>query len=847
MKTRLLLLLLSVTGLTFSQTNLEYYLPDNLTFNPEIPKPSEVIGHGIGEYHITHDKLVKYMEVLASKSDRVSIEITGYSHEQRPLMLVIFTAPENHDNLEKIRKDHLASIDPLGNKNTVREEFMITQLGYSVHGNEPSGVNAAPIVAYYLAACENDEVIKMLDKSVILLDPCLNPDGVNRFASWVNSHKSLHNNPDPNSIEFSEAWPGSRSNHYWYDLNRDWMFLQHPESQARIQAFHRWMPQVLTDHHEMGSSSTFFFQPGVRTRNNPIIPDGNFQITQVIGTYHARALDKIGSLYWTEETFDDFYFGKGSCYPDVNGGIGILFEQASTRGHERETPYGNMTFSFTIRNQVTVSLSTLQAAWEIRKELQMNQEDFFTSALKEADKAPVKGYIFTSPKDPMRASMMIDILLQHKIKLSPLTKEASIAGKVFSEESSFVILSKQAQYRMIRALMEKVTDFLDSTFYDISGWTLPLAMGVDYAELSDKDLERIKTGRELTQAPGTKGTIPPDLADQAYLFEWDPYLAPKALYQLLNSGFIVKVSNRPFTFTNNSGDRQSFGYGTIMIPVQPQKIAGQKLQSFLYNLANEHGLDIHPINSAFTIDGPDLGSGQLSFIEKPRVIMMSGGRISSSTIGQIWHMFDTRFRIPVTLADVDRFSGIDMSKYNTLILAGSMNQSDVDKLKGWIREGGKVLALGSGNDFLKSAGIISFDYKPAGEYPKDDSKFRPFAMRSYDNIGRRIPGTIFEAHLDLTHPLGYGYNSDKISIFKNSSRFIAPSSNPYGNPLYFTSDPLQSGFIDDQNLEGLKESVSIQSYSFGRGSIVSFFDDPFYRGYFANEHKLFFNAMFFDF
>lgn len=851
MKTLLSLFLALIASAAVAQFSIKDYLGDGHRFNDQIPEPAEVIGHEIGEYHISYDKLIRYMEVLAESSDRVSLEIIGYSHELRPLMNVIITDPENHSRLDKIRQDHLASIDPEANKNLVRDEYLIVQLGYSVHGNEPSGVNAAPLIAYYLAAGEDNLINEMLKKSVIIIEPGLNPDGIDRFASWVNSRRSLHNNPDLNSIEFSEPWPGSRSNHYWYDLNRDWLFLQHPESQARIQAFHRWLPHVLTDHHEMGSSSTFFFQPGVKSRNNPLIPESNYALTQRIGTYHARALDEIGSLYWTEDTFDDFYFGKGSAYPDLNGGIGILFEQASSRGHLRESPYGELSFPFTIRNQVRVSLSTLQASWDLRKELQFHQENFYTSALEEAEAALVKGYLFTCPQDPMRTRMMIELLLQHQIRVEPLNQDIQVNGNTYPASSSFLIRSKQPHYRTIRTLMERMTAFADSTFYDISTWNLPLAMGAQYDELEAKDISRIRTGKALSAAPGISGQMETEPAQQAYVFEWHPYLSPKALYQILSAGLLAKVANQPFTVSTDRGENRSYDYGAILIPVERQALDSRELSALLYNLAIENGLDIRGIQSAYTTAGPDLGSSNFSFLQLPRVLMMTGGSVSSREAGQIWHLFDTRFTIPVTLADVNDFGQIDLNRYNTLILPGGSyrewNQNETDQLKEWIRSGGKVIALKSANDFLKRAGLIQFDYKQGGDYPQPDTKFQPYALRRAAYTGRSIPGSQFEAHLDLTHPLGYGYTSSRISLFKNSTSFIEPSSTPWENPLYYTREPRLSGYINEQNLEGLKESVVVQSYRAGRGRIISFFDDPFFRAYFAGQHKLFFNALYFDF
>lgn len=601
----------------------------------------------------------------------------------------------------------------------------------------------------------------------------------------------------------------------------------------------------------MGSNSTFFFQPGVKTRSNPIIPESNFSLTQKIGTFHAKALDQIGSLYFTEEVFDDYYFGKGSSYPDLNGSIGILFEQASSRGHAQETESGVLSFPFTIRNQVTVSLSSLEGAWAIRKELLFNQKEYYQTALTEAAGARVKAYVFGSDKDPYPTAMMIDLLLQHQIDVAPLKKDLILGGQNFKAEYSFQISCNQPQYRMIRALMEKVTHFQDSTFYDISGWTLPLAFGVPYAELEARDLSRVETAKSISKAPGIRGEISSSIPAVAYLFEWDPYLAPKALWQMLEKGLILKVATAPFTLAKENEEPTRFDYGTILIPVQPQSVKGQELQSFLYALAHENGLHIHTIQSGYTLDGPDLGSGSFNFIEKPKVLLLSGGSVSSREAGQIWHLFDTRFKIPLTLGDIDRFNSFNLSRYNTLILpSGSYNElsePDAEKIRSWVQNGGRIIALKSANNYLRKNGIINYNTKPAGAYAKAENRFLPFAQRRADYVGRSIPGTLFEAHLDLTHPLGYGYSDQKISIFRNTDSFIEPSQNPYGNPLYFTNNPVQSGFINTQNLEGLKGSISVMPNSLGRGKVISFFDDPTFRGYFAGEHKLLMNALFFGF
>ncbi len=308
------------------QVDLGYYLPMDVSYNPDIPTPESIFGFQVGEFHLRHDQLTAYMEALARTSDRVALEEYGRTYEQRPLLLMTITSARNLQNIDRIKQQHKTLSDPARALSVPVEDMPgVVWIGYSVHGNESSGSNAAPLVAYYLAAAEGPEVEALLNRTVILLDPCFNPDGLSRFAHWANMHRGKNQIADPNHREHQEVWPGGRTNHYWFDLNRDWLLLQHPESRGRVARFHEWMPNVLTDHHEMCTNRTFFFQPGIPSRNNPLTPEKTYELTSAIAQYHAEALDRTGALYYTQESYDDFYIGMGSTYPDLNGGIVILF------------------------------------------------------------------------------------------------------------------------------------------------------------------------------------------------------------------------------------------------------------------------------------------------------------------------------------------------------------------------------------------------------------------------------------------------------------------------------------------------------------------------------------------
>jgi hypothetical protein len=829
----------------FAQEGLEYFLPAGARYNQTIPTPESVFGFKTGEYHLTYDKLVRYLEILDNASDRISIVKLGETYEKQQLIQLIVTAPENHGNLEQLRKEHLAAIDPSSPNRIKGKDPLVVWLGYSIHGNEPSGANAVPVVAYYLAACEDENVIQLLGQTVILIDPCLNPDGLNRFAYWVNSRKSLNNNSDPNSFEFQEPWPGSRSNHYWFDLNRDWLLLQHPETRAIVAQFHHWMPNVLTDHHEMGSNSTFFFQPGVPARNNPLVPPGNYALTQKIGTYHSRALDQIGSLYFTEETFDDFYVGKGSSYPDLHGSIGILFEQAGSRGHLRETSGGKLTFPFTIRNQVTVSLSSLTAAWDLKKELQYYMADFYRNATAESESSAVKGYVFGDSRDPHKAVMLLDMLLQHGITVKDIDKTVEVNGMAFEAGSSWFVPAAQMQFRLIRSIFETNTRFTDSTFYDVSSWTIPLAMGIPFEAVDARNIGKLGGNSDVKGLPVTTGRITGTENNVGYLIACDDYLVHKTLYQLLKQGIQVRLATTPFIL-DFGNKRIRFLSGSLFIPVQNQPVSGSDLFYILTSLVKEDGLTMYAAPTGYTADGPDLGSGQFVNLRVPRVLAFSGAG-SSSITGEVWHLLDSRFNIPITLADISRFNSINLDGYTDIVITGSydLDASAVEKLKEWVRKGGTIIGLDEGCGFLARTGLAKLTpVEKSQEKPGESPELRPYANRSSDQAGKSIPGTIFQAQLDTTHPLAYGYHTDKIAVFKEGKSIYKPAQDAYENTARFTESPLLSGYANKTSIDLVRNSSAIQRQSIGTGKVILFLDDPLFRGYWAGSHKLFLNALF---
>jgi hypothetical protein len=830
-------------GAMAQPVSLNYYLPENTRLNPDIPSPESFLGYQVGEWHVTHDQLVSYMKLIAEKSDRAIIEEYARSYENRPLLHLIFTSPENQKNLPELKKEHHNLCNPTESSDlNISDMPVVIVLGYSIHGNEASGANASILMAYYLAAAQSPEMDEMLKNSIILVDPSLNPDGLTRFTTWANMHKSQQISPDPNNRAFYEVWPGGRSNHYWFDMNRDYLLLTNPESKGRVEKLQEWRPNIVTDHHEMGSNSTFFFQPGIPSRNNPLTPEMNYTLTKRIASFHAKALDKIGSYYVSEENFDDYYFGKGSSYPDINAGIGILFEQASVRGFERETANGLLTFPFAIKNQFTVSLSTLKAARVLKDDLLNYQKDFFKTGHEEAGKLKEKAYVFGDRFDRGKNYEFIKLLQGHHIEIHKLSKDYQTEDLSFSPQDSWVVPLDQENFRLIRSLFETVSYFRDSTFYDVSTWNLPMSFNMPYTSISNKSL----IGTQIDKVEFQAGKIISDEDVYAWVFKWDDYYAPRSLFRLLNNGIIAKVATAEFTY-NDMEKTEKFGYGTILIPVNHQKMNPDEIKDLIRKCSIEDGIDFYGLKTGWNTTGIDLGSSKFVNLTSPKILMFIAGSVSSRDAGEIWHLFDTRYKVPITMAEVTRLGRINLSKYNTIILPGGsyseFNEKDANKLREWIKKGGNLIGYKSANRWLSNQKLIHIKYKKS---VKPDTSLKVnYVSKSKEYSKQYINGAIFEVELDLTHPLAYGYHKALVPVFKNSTTTVKFPENSTYKWFNYSSNPLLSGYASEENIKQIAGSPFLLINSLGAGKIISIFDNSNFRGVWYGTNKIFCNAVLF--
>lgn len=842
MKKQLLSLLAAFWMLGFSYAQNEYYFPDD-TFDATIPSPKDFLGYEIGEWHTRYDRLVAYFKKLAEVSPNAELKTIGYTYQMRPLVVLVISKDENLQNLESIRVNHLKLTDPKVDMPDVSVMPAIVNLAYSVHGNEPSGGEASILTAYWLLASKSELAAEIRENAVVMIDPAINPDGRDRHSNWANMHRGFPPVSDPLDREHNEIWPSGRVNHYWFDLNRDWLPLAHVELQTKIGWYHSWYPNVVGDFHEMGTNSTYFFEPTKAfSSENPVVPRKNYEeINSKFAAYFAKALDDIGSLYWTKEVFDNSYPGYGSTYPDIQGGLGLVFEQGSSRGHIQASQRGDITFEFTIRNQLKTSIATMEAGIREREYMHRYLREFFQTAVSEANSSSIKSYVFGDPHDESRNRLFLKLLLDHRIKVFENEKDININGKRFEKGKSWLVPTSQPQYRMVRSMFEKVTEFADSVFYDASAWTMALAYGILYEGQSSANL-----GKELTELPEQSLHFPESGKYVAYLSDWSDYFAPKFLHLLQQSGVHVETSAKTFTSKTESGERE-FTAGTLIIPTGFQTMSPEELREKIQKAASEAGVHVFGTSTGFSVSGIDLGSNNVGAVSKPKVIMLIGQGTSQYEAGEIWHLMDTKVGMPISKVDVSLFGRVNLYDYNTLILPtgnySALSSAQIAHIKDWLNRGGTIISLRMASQWLQAAEITREEYLKTEE--SEGPSFVPFGERRDFEGAQAIGGSIYKAKLDITHPLGFGYRNGEIPVYRNSTIFFKPSKDKYQTPLRYAENPLLGGYISKPNLEKIKQSASVLVSPVGSGRVIHFIDNPNFRGTWFGTNKLFLNAIFF--
>ena len=811
-----------------------------------LKSPDEFFPHKRGEQFTPHYQLNDYFEHLAANATTtMRLEKYGKTNEDRPLQIAIFSAPENIARLEQIRLNNLRLTGLADGKPDLTTPVAIVWLSMSVHGNEPSGSECSPILAYRLAAQTDPQIREWLKNTVVIVDPSLNPDGYDRYSHWYRMASNLLKNANPDSREHREPWPGGRPNHYYYDLNRDWAWATQVESQQRLVVYQRWMPHVHADLHEQYINNPYYFAPAAEPMHDYITPwQRDFQTK--IGENHAHYFDTNGWLYFTRETFDLFYPSYGDTYPMFSGAIGMTYEQAghSMAGRAIVTGIGDtLTLHDRIEHHLTTSLSTVEMGSKNAAKIVENFRDYYSRAIAQPP-GQYKAFVVRETNDPNKVNALCRFLDRHQIRygrvgagLSGVRAFDYVSGKETSvsvNPNDLVISAFQPKSVLVQVLFEPEPHLSDSLTYDITAWALPFAYGLEAYALK----ERLESKKPFDpyKAPEVRIAASPyawcvhrrSLAEAAFLSE------------ILQKGVKVRTATKPFDMAD-----QQFAAGAFIINRGDNRLIAAELDQIVQTAATKANVPLHPIFTGFAGKGHDLGSEAFSPIERPQVALVYGDDVDENSFGHTWFFFEREIGYPVSPVPLDKIQRVKLGEFTTLIFPnGSYNLSETQlkTIEDWVKIGGRLITFEGGVKAF--AGKDGFDLKLKEEAKKDSTAApKPYRTRERDGISDQLPGAIVKAKVDNSHPLAFGISEYYFSLKTGADAYQMPEKAAV--PVYLEDSFQSYGFIGSRAKPRLKKTPVVAVQHMGEGQVVYFVDNPIFRSFWEQGKMLFANAIFF--
>ncbi|MCQ2137343.1 MAG: hypothetical protein MJY60_01430 [Bacteroidales bacterium] len=804
-------------------SSLEYfYSAKGVSYNQAIPDPQSFLGYNIGERFVEYGDALRYVMALDRASDRVSFKTFGKTFENRPFIQVYITSPANQAKLEDIRLEHLKLTDPktAASMDAKKLPIVIDVMG-SIHGNEASGINAIVPLMYFYAAAEDPAVKDLLDNAILIFTPGQNPDGLNRFATNVNVYSSYNADILNNSIkEHSLPWPSGRSNHYWMDVNRDWLTAQMPEGQNLVKMYEYWMPNVVLDLHEQGSGSSgeYYFSPGDANRTHYCIPQKNQDLTLEISKYTEHAIDSCGITYFTRRGYDDFFIGKGACYGDVQGSVCILHEQSGTYGHMREFKKRNEIRKFieTVRNQSVASMAVINGAYANRDEIRDYQTEFYINSAKEAAADANKGYSFSTSNKGI-AYHFINNLLLHEIDVYPVADKAD----------TWFVPFEQRHYKKLKTIFDDITEYGkgNTRFYDISTW------GPVYAYNLKRELlaETPALGEKITVNTFPQGEVEGGQSTVGYAFSLAEYYTPYMLNALQKAGVAVKVAPQGFEYKYKAGKiKKTFPAGTIVIPADGQELAADALYAVISEQAAKCAVTVEALKSDKR-KGFTLSDVELRDVRSPKTIIATDMG-SQGEIGEDWFVLDHRYDLQHYMMDFKKLNNADfkIEDYNVLVLCGSVPSRKAasiayGNIAKWVENGGTLILQGNALHAAENIG-----------QPK-----------IINNEGKGVQGLVLKADAKLSSPLLWGYDQQQIPVFKGGAGTYTVPESAETVLSWSTEDPYLTGYVTEENLNRIKGTPVVSVMKFGKGSIVFIAEDLNFRSYWYGTTHIFTNAIYF--
>jgi len=833
----------------------KYFLPAILLlaflpgFTQSLPAPDQFLGYRLGTHFTPHYKVLEYFRAVAAATPNMQLQEYGTTYEGRPLVMAVIASPENFARLQDIRQQHLALARGKGSSGA--QQPVIVWLSYNVHGNEAASTEAAMRTLYLLADKRNAQTQAWLRNTVVIIDPCLNPDGRERYVSFYNQVQNRPPNPVRYAWEHHEPWPGGRANHYYFDLNRDWAWQTQRESRQRVAVYNQWMPQVHVDFHEQGIDEPYYFAPAAEPFHEVIKP-WQREMQTLIGKNNAKYFDRQGWLYFTKERFDLFYPSYGDTYPTYNGAIGMTYEQGgSGRAGLAVLKEDNdtLTLADRIAHHVTTALSTIEVAAQQSEQITEAFARYFRDAVS-APGGPYKTYVIKAAGNAGKLVALADLLRRNDIIFgygagrSRASGLNYFTGKTESfeiAEEDMVISAFQPRSNLLQVLFEPQSRLTDSVTYDITAWALPYAYGLPAYALR----QQLLPAADSVAAAGEE--VPPVNRPYAYLAPWNTVQDVKLLAALLQRHIKVRYAETPFTMGGHH-----YPQGTLIIPRAGNGELGSRFDAYVKAAAKAAGVRLEAAVTGFVDKGTDFGSDKVRYIRPPHVAMLVGNGVSSLCAGEIWHFFEQQVGYPLTLVNQQDIKRIDWKTVNVLILPDGHydcleDKTTLSRLKEWVTGGGRLIAL---QDALAQLAEGNWGFRlKKGEEEQDSTKtdvyaaLKPYANRERERVKQFIPGAIYKVQLDNTHPLAFGYPDTYYTLKQDDHIYEFLEDNGW-NVGVLKKDNYLSGFVGTDTRARLKDGLLFGVKEIGSGHLIMLADDPLFRSFWENGKLLFSNAVF---
>ncbi len=825
------------------------------TVQAQLLAPEDFLGYKLGDQFTLHHRVIDYFEHVAAQSDQVVIEQYGQTYEGRPLITAYIASKENMGRLEEIRLNNLRKAG-LETGEITDASASIVWLGYNVHGNESVSMEASMKTLHALVDPASTSVQDWLENTVVIIDPCLNPDGRDRYANWHNQTVGRFPTVLPEAREHQEPWPGGRTNHYLFDLNRDWAWMTQQELQARVPHYNKWMPHVHVDFHEQGVNSPYFFAPAAEPYHEAVTP-WQRELQKMIGENHARYFNQEGWLYFTRQVFDLLYPGYGDTWPTFNGAIGMTYEQAGggraglgILTEEADT----LTLADRIAHHHTTGLSTVEVAATNSARVQ----DEFARFFAQPAGGDYKMYVIKGLDVSGIQPVFQDYLDKQGIRNAFASEAASASGYHYSsgreesfdiKEGDMILNAEQPKSVLLRVLFDPRPALSDSLTYDVTSWALPYVYGLDAYAVSKQSGRRQSAQNLKTQpAPVREAQIAIAGLDKpyAYIVEWQSFEDARFLAALFEKDIKLRYAEKPF-----EQDGKTYQPGTLLITRTGNQHMGSAFDEYVRETAEKYGQPLFEARSGIVTKGADFGSGDVPFLKRPRIASLIGSPTSSYASGEVWHFFDQQLGYPVTMLNARGFNPGNLDNYDVIILPsgsyGSVLTTNIlNALRQWIREGGRLIAFERAAAFLAGKEGFKLKEKKEDKTPADslDHSLRRYEERSRRNIQDDVPGAIYRVNLDNSHPLAFGYPDTYFAMKRSDDIYAYLEGNNDWNVGVIPAKGHLSGFVGSDVKKELKEGTVIGVQSMGSGDVVYFADNPLFRGFWYNGRLLVANAVF---